>query len=346
MSSTQTPAAVLCLPNGHPRLAINACLVAMGIEAQEVLPSKTELATLVHVLQSQPQTVAIVDLGYARHACANIVALKELLRDPAALQRIALTRTDRSVWPVDRVWAEDLGFAGIYPELSATSLQSESSTILDWSANVTGVAPIKQEALKKYFDTNEIKADDSSPRGMILHTTMLTAEAFCTELAKQMITEDRTHNMTTYPSCFLASEAVAWISKKYVVSRDRATQMGLALQGLGMLHHVAHEQEFTNGPFFFRTEITAATQSMKLGSVLNLLTSPTGVLVRDRNYLGTNYESCFVGSQAIDWLHINLKLSRLDAEIILNRLHGFGLIEHVTREHPVLDGDYFYRFVH
>jgi potassium-dependent mechanosensitive channel len=84
---------------------------------------------------------------------------------------------------------------------------------------------------------------------------------------------------------------------------------------------------------------------MSPGATLSLLRSKTGVVVRERSYHGTNYPACFVGSHAVDWLHSKLKLSRLDAEIMLNRLYGFDLIEHVTREHSVQDGTYFYRFV-
>jgi Domain found in Dishevelled, Egl-10, and Pleckstrin (DEP) len=67
--------------------------------------------------------------------------------------------------------------------------------------------------------------------------------------------------------------------------------------------------------------------------------------VRQRSYRGTHYGARFVGSHAVDWLHAKLKISRLDAEILLNRLYGCDFIEHVTREHPVQDCMYFYRFI-
>jgi hypothetical protein len=56
------------------------------------------------------------------------------------------------------------------------------------------------------------------------------------------------------------------------------------------------------------------------------------------------YPHCWVGKQAVDWLQTHKKLPRYEAENLLNRAMSFGLIEHVTREHRVKDGNYFYRF--
>ncbi|MFM7330078.1 MAG: hypothetical protein ACKO1L_00170, partial [Brachymonas sp.] len=61
--------------------------------------------------------------------------------------------------------------------------------------------------------------------------------------------------------------------------------------------------------------------------------------------LGKVYPQCWVGSEAVDWLHAKKKLARHEAENLLNRLMSFGLIEHVLREHRIKDGKFFYRFV-
>jgi Domain found in Dishevelled, Egl-10, and Pleckstrin (DEP) len=345
MNSSNAPTALLCMPNGHARYAVSSCLAALHIDLLEIMPSRVELAKLAQILLANPQAVAIIDLANIRHASANIVALKELLPEASVRQRIALTRTHRGTWPTDRSWARELGFADLYAELDSSALLSESSAWVDWLAQSTGVAPIESSALKLHFDTAQIKPDNASQRAIIRQTTGLSAEAFCTALNSHVKIEDRTHNVTHYPLCFLGSDAVDWLKNQYAITRQHATRLGIALQELGMLHHAAHEQEFTDGPYFFRTELSESTQLMSPGATLSLLTSKTGVLIQDRNYHGTNYPDCFVGSHAVDWLHAKLKLSRLDAEIMLNRLYGFDLIEHVTREHIVLDDAYFYRFI-
>lgn len=345
MTKTNAPTALLCLPSADARNAVHAALAAMQVESQDILPSRAELAKLLETLHSNTRAVAIIDLAGIKHAAANIVALAALLPDASACKRIALTRGHCGLWPTDRTWAQELGFADLYPQLDSTSLLEESSGVLDWVANLTGVAAIQTEVLKQHFSTAHVQPDRTSQRGIIRLLTNLTAEALCVELAGHVTTQDRTHNLQPYPYCFLGKEAVDWLTKEYKVTRHDAARLGEALQQLGMLHHVVHEQEFSDEPFFYRTELSAITQRMNPGATLALLTSKSGVLVRDRSYHGTHYAACFVGSHAVDWLHSKLKLSRLDAEIMLNRLYGFDLIAHVTHEHPVQDGMFFYRFV-
>jgi Domain found in Dishevelled, Egl-10, and Pleckstrin (DEP) len=345
MSETNAPTTILCLPPGDARNAVHAALATLQVESQDILPSKAELAELAQTLRTNTRAVAIIDLAGIRHAAINIVALAALLPDSGVRRRIALTRGHCGVWPTDRAWAQELGFADLYAQLDSSSLLAESSGLLDWVASLTGVVAVQTDVLKQHFNTAQIKPDHASPRGIIRRLTNKTAEALCVELADGVATQDRTYNLKPYPLCFVGSEAVDWFTQRCAVTRDDAVRLGAALQELGMLHHVAYEQAFGDEPFFFRTEWSAITQRMSPGATLSLLSSKSGVLVRERNYLGTNYDACFVGSHAVDWLHSKLKLDRLDAEIMLNRLYGFDLVEHVTREHPVQDGMFFYRFV-
>ena len=344
MSQTKTPIALLCMPNGDARSAVHAALAALHVESQDILPSKTELANLAQTLKANPHALAIIDLVQIRHAASNIIALAALLPDATVRQQIALTRAHRGVWPSDRAWAKELGFADFFAQLDAGSLLAESSSVLEWVALRAEIAPIEIESMRKHFDTHHIKPDTASERGIIRKATALSAEAFCASLAEHVNTQDRTHNLTAYPSCFLGSDAVDWISQKYAITKDHAVSLGVALQDLGLLHHVAHEQVFADAPFFYRTGWSDGTQRLSPGSIFSLITSKSGVLVQDRSYHGTNYAACFVGAYAVDWLHSKIQISRLDAEIMLNRLYGFDLIEHVTHEHPVRDGMYFYRF--
>jgi hypothetical protein len=345
MSETNVPTALLCMPKGDARTAVRAALTAIHVESHDILPSRAELADLVKTLLANPKAVAIIDLAEIRHAAANIIALAALLHDASARQRIALTRTHCGLWPTDSKWAKELGFADLFAQLDAGSLLAESSGALDWVAHHAGVDSIQNETLKRNFDAAQIKPDSLSQRGIIRKATKLSAEALCIALAGNVKTQDRNYNLKVYPNCFLGSEAVAWLSEEYTVTRDHGVKLGTALQELGMLHHVAHEQVFDDAPLFYRTELSTSVQRMSPGVALGLLNPKTGVTVRDRSYRGTNYAACFVGSHAVDWLHAKLKMSRLDAEIMLNRLYGFDLIEHVTHEHPVQDDNYFYRFV-
>ncbi len=143
-------------------------------------------------------------------------------------------------------------------------------------------------------------------------------------------------------ACFVGSEAVSWLASQYSISREISVALGLALQQLDLVHHVVHEQAFADAQFFYRTTVSSASDRLDPGNVFKLLRSGTVVEIRDRMYRGKTYPDCLVGAEAIDWLCTYYLLKRHDAEIFLNRVHGFGLIHHVTDDHLVRDDYFFY----
>lgn len=345
MRQTTTPTAMLCMPAGEARNAVRASLMAMQVVPQDILPSRADLEQLAHTLQADAHTVAIIDLAGVRHAAAHLLALVALLTSPAARQRTLLTRPQHGLWAGDRAWAQALGFADLAAQLDCVSLGSESHPVLDWVARLTGAQPLQSGALARYFSAMQIKPDATSPRGLIRKATGLSAEALCAALTSNVKALNRSYHLKSYPSCFVGTEAVAWLAQQYTLQAAQAVALGAALQSLGMLHHVAHEHTFANEAFFFRTAASTAVEGIDLGVLLRLVSSKAGVEVRDRLHHGKTYAQCFVGSEAVDWVHTTQKIARHDAEIALNRLHGFNLIEHVTHDHPVRDGLFFYRFV-
>lgn len=345
MRKSTAPTALLCMPPGQGRSAVRAALMAMNVVPQDILPSRTELAQLAHTLQTQPNTAAIIDLDGVQQAAPHIVALTAVLPLAEVRQRVALVRSDHGLWPSDRAWARQLGYADLYGQLDAISLTAESRALLDGIARLTGAEPIGNEALARYFSAMQIKPDTSSPRGLIRKATGLTAEALCGALASSVKALDRVYHLKSYPQCFVGTEAVAWLAKQYALARSEAVKLGGALQALGMLHHVAHEHAFADEAFFYRTGTSTAAARLNLGLISQQLSAKAGVAVKDRLYHGTSYPACFVGSEAVDWLSTSQRLKRHQAEIVLNRLHRLNLIEHVTQEHAVRDGFFFYRFV-
>ena len=205
--------------------------------------------------------------------------------------------------------------------------------------------PLKGDALARYFSAMQVKPDAGSARGLVRKATGLTAEALCADLASNVKALNRVYRLKSYPSCFLGTEAVAWLAKQHSVSTDQAVAIGVALQSLGMLHHVAHEHTFANEDYFYRTAVSTAVERAPLGALLKMLSSKSGVSVRDRIYHGKTYAQCFIGSEAVDWVKKSQKIANHEAEILLNRLHAFNFIEHVARDHPVRDGMFYYRFV-
>jgi hypothetical protein len=63
---------------------------------------------------------------------------------------------------------------------------------------------------------------------------------------------DRTYAGKTYPKCFLGTEAVDWLCRRYYLSRGEAESVGQSLLELGELHHVVDEHGFVGEGFFYR----------------------------------------------------------------------------------------------
>ncbi|KNC50274.1 AGC protein kinase [Thecamonas trahens ATCC 50062] len=69
-----------------------------------------------------------------------------------------------------------------------------------------------------------------------------------------------------------------------------------------------------------------------------------GVEIKDRRYHLRKYPNCFVGSDLVSWLGIELGLKRAEATRVGEELLRRGLVEHVVNEQPFIDGFFFYHF--
>lgn len=72
--------------------------------------------------------------------------------------------------------------------------------------------------------------------------------------------------------------------------------------------------------------------------------SPGGLDIKDRRYRLHVYHSCFVGSEAVDWLVQNHTCTREEAIELGQILVEKGIIHHVIDQHPFEDSYLFYRF--
>uniref|UniRef100_A0A7S0WST3 DEP domain-containing protein n=2 Tax=Pyramimonas obovata TaxID=1411642 RepID=A0A7S0WST3_9CHLO len=68
------------------------------------------------------------------------------------------------------------------------------------------------------------------------------------------------------------------------------------------------------------------------------------VSIEDRAYNMSTYSSCFVGSEAVDFLMKLFELKNRDEAVrVGQKLQETGMFDHVLGEHPFLDEGYFYR---
>ena len=346
MPSPVQPTVVYIVAPGPAARAVRAALMTMNVLPREATGNAAGMRGLQAQLLANPDWLAIVDLhALLPRSVGNPLALVALLSDNAIRAQVVLARGNSGpVWHVDRTWVRRLGFCDLVADLDSAALLGEAAVVLEHVATHTGAGLVSAPKLRQYFSAMQVRPDSDGVRGVIRGLTQQTAEKVCQALASGVASADRVHNVTSYPACFVASQAVDWLCRHYRLPRLQAVVLGQALQSLGLLSHVVHEQVFADAMLFFRANTLAEDGQLAPDAVLKKLNAANGVVVRDRSYRVRNYPACFVGSEAVDVLQGAFGLPRHVCEMVLNRLHGYGLIEHVTLDHPVRDGNFFYRF--
>ncbi len=343
MKHAEVPTAFLLTHDADERRTFRAALMGMNVIPEDMPLDEGAVKSLTQSLRQRPRTVAIINLRGLAKVPQTILGLERAFYDPELRKRVLLTRHGKGhVWESDRKWVQRLGFCGLLAEVSPASLTAEASVDLHEIAALLKITPLPPDKLAAYFSAMGVTCNGASPRGLIRQTTGLTAENLASALASNAKALQRTYKLKTYPACFVGSEAVSWLASQYSISREISVALGLALQQLDLVHHVVHEQAFADAQFFYRTTVSTSSDRLDPGNVFKLLRSGTVVEIRDRMYRGKTYPDCLVGTEAIDWLCTYYLLKRHDAEIFLNRLHGFGLIHHVTDDHLVRDDYFFY----
>lgn len=340
------PRVLIDLPRGSARAALRAALMGMRIPP-ETLPAEPALRrrALAQAL-AQPSTVAFIDISHRPDAPAT--GLLNLFSDVpagAARARVMLTRlAGGAVSEADRRWMRELGFADLLPELDAQDCEGRLREALDWAARHTGLAPLPPPELARFAKAGAPAAEAAAPRERIRRATGAAAEAWVEQLGDWLDIQDRRWLLTTYPSCFVGREAVSRIAAGLSCSRDEAVALGQALLELGLVVHVMQEHPFLDDDFFYRLAWPERPPAVSLAAAWDTLSLPGGLQAATRRYLGKAYADCWIGQQAVDLLCQRHHISRLEAWLLLHRLMQFGLFEHVTRDRPFVDGEFFYRF--
>eukprot|EP01080_Neovahlkampfia_damariscottae_P001044 gene1044-10563_t len=86
---------------------------------------------------------------------------------------------------------------------------------------------------------------------------------------------------------------------------------------------------------------------VNLDDIINKMKDPKlGVVIKNRRYYLKTYESCFIGSEMVSWIIENVPRikTRDDAVLFGQEILEEGYFDHVVKEKPFKDIDYFYRF--
>jgi hypothetical protein len=343
MAKPPAPQVYLKLPDGPDRDALRAGLLALQCIPVNLAPPGATLSEQLGRLALDPQALVFFDvsnpLPRVSHRFDRLVKTwPQALKPRTLLTRLAAGH----VSPADRAWVQALGFADLLASMDDSAPASPLRKALDRVAATVGVPALTTGELDRYLRALPAAPSGLSPRALIRARTGLDAEALADLLQFKLDIRDRSYHLKKYPACFLGAEAVQWMRAHFQLERLHVVEVGKALQALGLLYHVAHEQAFADEAFFYRLRAPAQLPSVNLGLVLHTLRDQ--LVVVDRSHLGKNYPGCWIGREAVDLLCAKRNITRHEGQLMLHRLMQFGCFEHVVAEHGLVDGHYFYRF--
>lgn len=346
MSRTPSPTALLDLPPLAARSALRAGLMALQVVPGDMPADRRGRDIVLRGLGDRPETLVFLDISRPGSAMPQtLLELDAELPRDARRQRVFLTRLAFGhVSEADRRWVRSLGFADLLPEFDARDCEGSLRTALDGVAKVLSLKRLAPAQLARYARVLNEERDEGTPRTTIRALTGKSAEEAATMLHHALAITDRSYHLQTYPQCFVGSEAVLWMARRWHRSAGEAVAIGQALGSLGLLIHVTHDHPFLEDRLFYRLAVSEAADRLEPGQVLSRLRGHDGVAVADRTYLGKTYAGCWIGSEAVDYLCTCYRLVRDVAWLVMHRLMQFGLLEHVTHSRPFVDGAYFYRF--
>ena len=87
-----------------------------------------------------------------------------------------------------------------------------------------------------------------------------------------------------------------------------------------------------------------ASNGSSLEKLADKMRKSSNLSIKTRRYKLKLYHHCFVGSEAVDWLTANLKISREKAIKLGKQLVRAKIIHHVKNERDFEDRELFYRF--
>jgi Domain found in Dishevelled, Egl-10, and Pleckstrin (DEP) len=327
----------------------HAALLSQECEVESI-PRGVSLASFGagRAPRSRPADLLLVDLC---ELAAEALTLGRFSAELAAAQprlKLAATLSERfEVAAAERRWAKRQGAIDLFPRLSAAALMRARSAAF---ASVLSELGLTVDGVKLAQALRAIGA--SAEDGVVADPAALSALGVDLEdLAEEMRGPEgvecrkRRYHLRAYPDCFVGSDAVAWITRACGVSRETALQAGQELLARGVFYHVAKEQPFRDGLFFYRfTQRSRALDAIDLDELMERMRSPEGVPIQDRTYRRKSYARCFVGSEAVRWFMHACALTREDATSLGQRLMDLRLIHHVVDEHEFVDENFFYRF--
>jgi response regulator RpfG family c-di-GMP phosphodiesterase len=252
-NATSTTTATICLDlaSGITLSTIAAASNALytkllpvtGKAFAETNPGKFEINRAAYHLLT-PNSLVVIDLASLKSYGMHLLDLARAIESPGLRRRIFLTNITGTVNQSDVNLAQALGFANLVGDVDPRQLTDSVKAFTDWVCGTLKLSTNSLNRLPTYLKTVPLSSAKESTREMIQRITSNTPEALINAMQKGLDISDRTYRLKKYRQCFLASGATAWLGKQCKLSETQSITTGIALQKLGLMYHVAHEQEF------------------------------------------------------------------------------------------------------
>ena len=119
--------------------------------------------------------------------------------------------------------------------------------IQTWLEKHPGIA---YDVLEQYLRNNLVRVENDELRDLYEERIMTLVSDIRGKDGVSI--QDRRYKFSSYPLCFIGSEAVEWMEKRYLLSKPEAIRLGQELIDLKIAHHVADEHGFKNDYLFYR----------------------------------------------------------------------------------------------
>lgn len=93
-----------------------------------------------------------------------------------------------------------------------------------------------------------------------------------------------------------------------------------------------------------KADSPSSTGNSTIEKVVAKMRSKGGISIKTRRHKLMLHHHCFVGSEAVDWMVKNLKISREKAVKFGQQLVKAKIVHHIKDEHDFKDEELFYRF--
>lgn len=210
-----------------------------------------------------------------------------------------------------RAWVMKHGGLELVGSTSPFRLNNSIAPVLEVVRGFFGATP-STDRLRDYADALLNSAATEDDFYAKHHKTWARLEALgqspeaiveAMAVSAQVSSEDRTYMLKKYPNCFIGTDACKWLIENMGVSANQALEIGELLRAMGYLYHVAKQQPFIDGNYFYRFSVPSQNSTMiDIDRIIEEGHLLRGFDIQDRKWRGKTFEKTFVGSEATQWL--------------------------------------------